>query len=254
MPRPRISRCAPIASDARPITRSPWRESSTASSATSRFPRAISSSAHSLLPAPLGPASSTPTPPTSTSTPWTRTVNFPEWMLSERIRRAQVHSRPPFRLRSASPRCARSARLLKLGVFFLDRVDHVLERLALREALAEGRIPEEPGDPRERLEVLPARVLRHHEQEEVVGGLTVDRLEIDARAAARKARDQPPEPGELPVGDGQGFGDSRALQRLALQQHVEQAVGFDLRLDLREAGGHLREHFALGSHAEIEDH
>src|SRR5258705_11463006 len=182
MPRPRTSRCGPIASAARPITRSPEGESSPASSATSRFPRAISSSAHSLLPAPLGPASSTPTPPTSTSTPWTLTS--------------------------------------ELGVFFLDRVDHVLERLALREALAEGRIAEEPGDPRERFEVLPAGVLRHHQQEEVVGGLTVDRFEIDARATAREARHQPVETRELPVGDRDALADARALERFALHQHV----------------------------------
>ena len=47
------------------------RRSSTTSSATSRWPRPTSSSAHSLLPMPLSPTISTPRPSRSMSTPWT---------------------------------------------------------------------------------------------------------------------------------------------------------------------------------------
>ena len=46
------------------------RRTSTVSSATSRWPRTIRSSAHSLLPMPLSPAISTPRPRTSISTAW----------------------------------------------------------------------------------------------------------------------------------------------------------------------------------------
>src|SRR5690606_4375304 len=98
--------------------------------------------------------SSTPVPSTSTSAPWTRAVT-----------------------------CASAS---ELRVLFLDRAEHLVARLGLEQPLAEGGIAKEAGDAGQRLQVLAARVLRHDEQEEQVGGLPVDRLEVHAFAAARE--------------------------------------------------------------------
>ena len=69
MPMPRSSMKSRTISGDSPRSLCPTRAMSTTSSATSRWPRLISSSAHSLLPTPLSPVISTPTPNTSTSTP-----------------------------------------------------------------------------------------------------------------------------------------------------------------------------------------
>src|SRR6516164_2229392 len=137
---------------------------------------------------PLGPRSSTPTPSTSTSAPWARAVT------------------------------ARS----EFGVFLLDGAADLVPTAGLEEALAEAGVAEEPGDPRQRLQVLAARVLGHHQQEEQVGGLTVDRVEVHARAAARAARQEPRDPGQLAVRDRDALADPGALELLAVDQHVEQ--------------------------------
>ena len=60
------------------------RRTSTTSSATSRWPRAIRSSAHSLLPMPLSPRISTPRPSRSTSVPWT-VVRSARWNSSRAV-------------------------------------------------------------------------------------------------------------------------------------------------------------------------
>ena len=70
MPMPRSSIRSRTTSGDSPRSLRPTRAMSTTSSATSRCPRLMSSSAHSLLPTPLSPVMSTPTPNTSTSTPW----------------------------------------------------------------------------------------------------------------------------------------------------------------------------------------
>src|SRR5262245_45007450 len=210
MPRPRISMWWRMRSGARPIgvPLGPGAISTT-SSATSRCPRATSSSAHSLLPIPLGPSSSTPTPCTSSKAPCSRVAGA-------------AAARAPARGRAAG---------LELLVFFLDRTDHVRGGLGCAEPLAEGRVAEEARDARQRLEVAPARVLGHDEQEEVVRRLAVDRVEVDALVAAGEARDQPVEADELPVGNRDALADPRALEPLALEQHLEQAVRLDAGLD-----------------------
>src|SRR5262245_60541043 len=75
---------------------------------------------------------------------------------------------------------------LELPVLVLDRADHLRRGVGLAEPLAEGRVPEEAGDAGERLEVAPSGVLGDDQEEEVVGGLPVDRVEVDALFAARE--------------------------------------------------------------------
>ena len=112
-----------------------------------------------------------------------------------------VHQRP------VHGRGRRAGHGSELRVLLLDRADHVLEALGLGQALTEGRVPEEAGDPRERLQVLAAGVLRHDEQEEVVRRLSVDRLEVDAlRGCARRSPAADPGPPSCRAG-------SRRLRR-----------------------------------------
>jgi hypothetical protein len=54
----------------------------------------------------------------------------------------------------------------ELRVLSLDRTEDLLERGCLGELLAESGVAKEAGNARKCLEVLTARVLRHHEQEE----------------------------------------------------------------------------------------
>src|SRR3990172_9495685 len=96
---------------------------------------------------------------------------------------------------------SRSPTPLELLVLVLDRADHFRRAVGLAEPLAEGRVPEEPGDARECLEIAPSGMLRDDEEEEVVGGLTVDRVEVHALVAAGEARQEPIEADELPVGN-----------------------------------------------------
>ena len=71
IPMPRISIKWRIFSGDSPVRRpSVTRQTSTTSSATNWWPRLTSSRAASLLPTPLSPVISTPTPYTSSSTPW----------------------------------------------------------------------------------------------------------------------------------------------------------------------------------------
>ena len=71
-PSPRISMWCRVNSGQLPRTNDSARQrSSTASSATRRCPRTTRSRAHSLLPIPLSPTTSTPRPRMSIRTPWT---------------------------------------------------------------------------------------------------------------------------------------------------------------------------------------
>ena len=67
----------------------------------------------------------------------------------------------------------------------------------------------------------------------------VNRVEIDALRTAGEGSNQAIEPHHLPVGDGDSLSDPGALQRFALQQHLDQLLRLDLRLDLRQGVGHL---------------
>jgi hypothetical protein len=70
-PRPRTSRKSFSIAGQRPSSCScPMREISTTSSATSPWPRLMSSNPSSLLPTPESPVISTPRPSTSMNTPW----------------------------------------------------------------------------------------------------------------------------------------------------------------------------------------
>jgi len=120
--------------------------------------------------------------------------------------------------------------------------------------MPEGGVAEETGNPGERLEILPTRVLRNHEQEEMVGRLAVDRLEIDPAGAPGEGSDQSIQAGHFPVGNRHSFADPGALQRLPLEKDLEQPVGVDLGLRLRHRLGHLGQNISLGHHPQIEGH
>ncbi len=75
--------------------------------------------------------------------------------------------------------------------------------------------------------------------------LTVDRLEIDARSAAREGRDETVQSFKLPMGDRHSFADSRALKRFALSQDAEQGLSLKGWLGARKSTREFRQNVVL---------
>ena len=83
--------------------------------------------------------------------------------------------------------------------------------------------------------------------------LTVDRLEIDARSAAREGRDETVQSFKLPMGDRHSFADSRALKRFALSQDAEQGLSLKGWLGARKSTREFRQNVVLRIRFEVED-
>ena len=68
----------------------------------------------------------------------------------------------------------------------------------------------------------PRGILRREEDEEEVGGLAVDRGEVDAALRPAEGREQVRHPGQLAVGDGHALPHAGGAQLLPLEQDLGQ--------------------------------
>src|SRR5215207_9456790 len=77
--------------------------------------------------------------------------------------------------------------------------------------------------------------LRGKEEEDQVHGLAVDGFEVDRSFEARKEAEDPGDPGELAVRDGDAVADPGGAEPFALEEDIEELA----LADPREAGGLL---------------
>ena len=80
---------------------------------------------------------------------------------------------------------------LELAVFLFDGPQDIFRSFCTHELLAKRRIAKKAGDAGKRLEMFPARVLRHHEKKEELGGFAVDGIEVETLGTTPKRSDEP---------------------------------------------------------------